>query len=174
MLFAHRHLRLLSLLFAAFLGASGLTGCAPMRIVGMHAPSQKVVSNIGSKVAQTAATQLGKPYRSGGESPKKGFDCSGLIYWAFQQNGMQVPRVTTQQANMGRPVSRAQLMPGDIIVFRTPSAPNGLHTAIYAGQGSFIHSPNKKSRVRYDSLSTPYWSKAYRSARRVTSNYADR
>lgn len=174
MLLTSRHLRFLSLLFAAFLTSTWLTGCAPVRIVGMQAPPQNVVSQIGNKVAQTAATQLGKPYRSGGESPKKGFDCSGLIYWAFQQNGMQVPRVTTQQATMGRAVPRSQLRPGDILVFRTASAPNGLHTAIYAGQGNFIHSPNKKSRVRYDNLATPYWNKAYKSARRVNSNYADR
>ena len=73
-----------------------------------------------------------------------------------------------------RPVPRNRLQPGDIIVFRAPSGPNGLHTGLYAGQGKFIHSPNSRSKVRVDSLTTPYWTKTFLTARRIVSPLATR
>ncbi|MCH5277687.1 MAG: C40 family peptidase [Desulfovibrionaceae bacterium] len=152
--------------------AVSLSGCAPTRISGL--PSTSSGSALGARVVRTASTQIGKPYRSGGQSPSKGFDCSGLIYWSFQQNGVTVPRVTTDQAKAGRPVSRGSLQPGDIIVFRTSSSPNGLHTGLYAGQGKFIHSPNRRSKVRMDSLSTPAWAKSFVTGRRIVAPVARR
>lgn len=151
-------------------------GCAPTRITGLTAARQPTrdASTLGIKVVRTASSQLGRPYRSGGESPSKGFDCSGLIYWSFLQNGVKVPRVTTDQARAGRPVPRGKLQPGDIIVFRASSGPNGLHTAIYAGQGKFIHSPNRRGKVRVDSLTTPHWTKTFLTARRIVSPLATR
>ena len=85
-----------------------------------------------------------------------------------------MPRVTTDQARAGRPVPRNRLQPGDIVVFRASSGPNGLHTGIYAGQGKFIHSPNRRSKVRVDSLATPYWTKTFLTARRIVSPLATR
>lgn len=154
----------------------GMAGCGPKRITGFEAGQQVARSSsvLGLKVARTAATQIGRPYRSGGESPKKGFDCSGLIYWSFRQNGVKVPRVTTEQMRAGQPVPRNRLQPGDIVVFRASSGPNGLHTGIYAGQGKFIHSPNSRSKVRMDSLSTPYWKKTFMTARRIVMPLAGR
>lgn len=151
-------------------------GCAPTRITGLSTASQPARNSaaLGAKVARTAATQLGRPYRSGGESPSKGFDCSGLIYWSFLQNGVKVPRVTTDQARAGQSVPRNRLQPGDIVVFRASSGPNGLHTGIYTGQGKFIHSPNRRSKVRVDSLNTPYWAKTFMTARRIVSPLATR
>ncbi len=162
------------LALALILGST--PGCAPTRITGLTATRQPTrdASALGAKVVRTASTQLGRPYRSGGESPSKGFDCSGLIYWSFLQNGVKVPRVTTDQARAGRPVPRNRLQPGDIIVFRAPSGPNGLHTGLYAGQGKFIHSPNSRSKVRVDSLTTPYWTKTFLTARRIVSPLATR
>lgn len=158
------------LALALLLGSMG--GCAPTRISAP--PATPSASTLGVKVVRTASTQIGKPYRSGGESPSRGFDCSGLIYWSFRQNGVPVPRVTTEQARAGRPVSRNNLQPGDIVVFRTSSSPHGLHTGLYAGQGKFIHSPNRRSKVRVDSLSTPAWAKSFLTARRIVSPVARR
>lgn len=106
-------------------------------------------------VVRTAQTQLGTFYRFGGSSPSKGFDCSGLIWWAFRQNGITVPRVTTDQARSGRKVSQPQ--PGDILVFRTGRGNSGLHTALYAGNRTFVHSPSSGKRVCTDSLADTYW-----------------
>lgn len=175
----HAPRSLVSLCLAVTLAAClvGLTGCGPKRITGM-APARQgysaVRTQVGAKVVRTAATQIGKPYRSGGTSPQKGFDCSGLIYWAYQQHGIKVPRVTTSQARAGQPVSRAGLQPGDIVVFRSASSPNGLHTGLYAGEGKFIHSPNSRSKVRMDSLNATHWKKNYLTGRRIVAPFAGR
>lgn len=119
------------------------------------------------KVVRTAYSQMGKQYRSGGASPQKGFDCSGLIWWAYRQHGVKVPRITTDQARAGQPVPKARPRAGDIVVFRTGNSPRGLHTGIYAGGGSFIHSPRKGERVRMESLNIPYWKSKLIAVRRV-------
>lgn len=119
------------------------------------------------KVVKTAYSQMGKQYRLGGSSPQKGFDCSGLIWWAYRQHGVKVPRITTDQAKTGQAVPTTNPRPGDIVVFRTGDSPRGLHTGIYAGDGSFIHSPRKGERVRMESLNIPYWKSKLIAVRRV-------
>ena len=113
-----------------------------------------------------AYAQMGKPYRIGGASPRQGFDCSGLIYWAYGRNGVKVPRITRDQLRAGHGVSREETLPGDIVVFRIGRGT--LHTGLYAGGNAFIHAPRKGSRVRMESLSTPYWNKKLISIRRVS------
>ncbi|WP_229772679.1 C40 family peptidase [Desulfovibrio sp.] len=110
---------------------------------------------------------MGKKYRLGGASPQKGFDCSGLIWWAYRQNGLNVPRITVDQARAGQSVPKNLARPGDIVVFRTGQSPRGLHTGIYAGGDSFIHSPRRGERVRMESMNIPYWRSKLISVRRV-------
>lgn len=119
------------------------------------------------KVVRTAYSQMGKKYRSGGASPQKGFDCSGLIWWVYKQNGYKVPRITVDQAKTGYAVPKDQARPGDIVVFRTGSSPRGLHTGIYAGGDSFIHSPRRGEKVRMESITIPYWRSKLIAVRRV-------
>jgi len=114
---------------------------------------------IGKKVVKTAYTQMGKKYRYGGKSPRQGFDCSGLIWWAYDKHNITVPRVTKDQAKHGRAVRLKYARLGDIVVFRTGKGAHGLHTGIYSGKNTFIHSPKTGARVRVESLSVPYWSK---------------
>lgn len=120
----------------------------------------------GAAIAAAARSQIGKLYRKGGISPKSGFDCSGLVYWACGQNGISVPRVSREQAKVGQKVGRAALRPGDIVVFKTSWT--GYHTGIYIGQGRFVHSPKPRTRVRTDSLDHVYWGEHFVSGRRVT------
>ena len=138
-------------------------GCSQRRVttgvIGRVSP--------GAGVAHTATTQIGKPYRSGGSTPQIGFDCSGLVFWAYSQHGVKIPRPTTGQAKTGASVSRSGLMPGDIVVFKESSGPNGLHTGIYIGNNNFIHSPNRRGSVRTDSLNESHWRKAFLSGRRI-------
>jgi cell wall-associated NlpC family hydrolase len=110
---------------------------------------------------------MGKKYRPGGASPQKGFDCSGLIWWAYRENGVKVPRITTDQANAGQKIPLSDARQGDILVFRTGSGPRGLHTGIYAGGNSFIHSPRRGENVRVESLEVPYWRNKLIAVRRV-------
>ena len=150
------------LLFAVGLVLS-LSGCGFL----MHQESSGPTPAQAQRVVKTASSQMGKKYRLGGASPSKGFDCSGLVYWAYQKNGFKVPRVTKDQARAGRAVSRNQLRPGDIVVFRTSRSPRGLHTGIYAGDGTFIHSPRAGQRVRKESLEIKYWKSELITARRI-------
>ena len=120
----------------------------------------------GPNVVATAKTQLGKPYKYGGTSPKTGFDCSGLILWSYSQYGVKVPRLARDQAKTGKAVKKSQLRHGDIVVFRI-SGRSGIHTGIYSGNGKFVHSPSSGKRIREDSINTDYWKRRYVSGRRV-------
>lgn len=96
-----------------------------------------------------------------------GFDCSGFIMWAFGQHGVKVPRITKDQAKAGDSVSRSDMRLADILVFRTRSGPTGLHTALYAGNGRFVHSPSRGRNVCIDSLQDRYWGPRLIEVRRV-------
>lgn len=120
----------------------------------------------GSAVVAKARSQIGVRYKYGGTTPKTGFDCSGLIHWSYNACGVNIPRNTNDQAKVGRAVTKSQLRLGDIIVFRI-SARSGLHTAIYSGNGKFIHSPSSGKQIREDTLGADYWARRYVSARRI-------
>ena len=144
------------------------TGCSQRKITA-GSPA-KDSSSLGTRVAREATTQIGKPYLTGGASPQRGFDCSGLVYWAYGRHGIQIPRTTAGQAKTGSAVSRSRLMPGDIVVFSEPSSPNKLHTGIFIGNNSFVHSPNSRSSVRTDSIDAAHWRRAFINGRRVVSS----
>ena len=120
----------------------------------------------GEAIVQTARAQVGKPYKWGGCSPKDGFDCSGYVFWVYQQHGIKVPRTSSDQARVGGQVARSALQPGDIVVF-APKWQSGLHTGIYSGKNRFLHSPKSGSRIREDKLSDKHWSDCFVSGRRV-------
>ncbi|WP_432738184.1 C40 family peptidase [Maridesulfovibrio sp. FT414] len=125
-------------------------------------------SRIAHAVVQSARAQIGKPYKWGGASPSEGFDCSGLVWWAYHRHGVKLPRVSWQQAEAGRPVHLSRISAGDIVFFRIPGQDKSLHTGIYSGEGSFfIHSPKSGHVVREESMDKAYWRKYYIGARRV-------
>ena len=111
-------------------------------------------------VVGIAMQYLGTPYVYGGASPG-GFDCSGLIMYAFAQIGVSLPHNAAAQYGYGTPVDRSQLQPGDLVFF------NGLgHAGIYVGGGSFIHSPHTGDVVKISSMGGWYDS-TYVGARRL-------
>ncbi len=125
------------------------------------------VMSLGEDISAIARKQLGVRYRRGGISPRSGFDCSGFVYWVFAEHGVQLPRTSVQQSDAGHAVAKSDLLPGDILIFRIPHTPNGRHSAIYIGEGLFIHSPTSGACVRIENLSDHYWEKHYHTARRV-------
>lgn len=140
-----------------------LAGCG-----SKSSPSSSPYANAKAQhVVTTAHKAMGTKYRSGGDAPHKGFDCSGLIWWAYHKNGIAVPRITRDQAIAGISVPQHKARHGDIVVFRTRQGPQGLHTGMYAGDGNFIHSPRKGERVRMESLEIPYWRDKLVAVRRV-------
>lgn len=160
--------RFLALFVSLCVAACLLSGCGAKTITGLVWRETETArpSGSASAVVRSALSQVGKPYRYGGSTPR-GFDCSGLIWWAYRQNGVTVPRVTRDQAKAGSAVKANALRPGDILVFNTRSGGSGLHTALYAGNGTFVHSPSSGNRVRTDKLSNAYWSKRLIKMRRV-------
>lgn len=147
-----------------------LSACGSRTITGQLWPESResgvVADKGGVAIARTAASQVGRPYRYGGSTPK-GFDCSGLIWWAYKQHGVAVPRVTTAQARAGKAVKSNAMRAGDILVFSTRSSGTGLHTALYMGNGAFVHSPSSGSHVRTDRIADAYWNKRLVQIRRI-------
>lgn len=122
----------------------------------------------GGAICKTALATVGTRYTYGGASPSQGFDCSGLILWAYAKNGISVPRTTSEQNSMGSSVSKGSLRPGDLVIFKIRS---GLHTGIYTGKGRFIHSPRTGSTVREDNINSKYWRGRFIAGRRHPSVY---
>lgn len=85
-------------------------------------------------VVDAALSKIGSPYSWGAAGPDA-FDCSGLMYWAYQQMGTSIPRTSQAQLAGGTPVSRDQLQPGDIIGFY----PGVTHVGMYVGNGMIVH-----------------------------------
>jgi cell wall-associated NlpC family hydrolase len=93
-------------------------------------------SGTSAQAMRIALDQLGKPYSWGATGPGS-FDCSGLIYFAYKQLGLTVPRVAADQAQAGTPVSRESLQPGDFISLYSPIG----HIGIYIGDGKYVNAP---------------------------------
>jgi probable lipoprotein NlpC len=141
-----------------------LAGCSS------HAPppsgrlsdSIVVVAQLNEQLRQW----YGTPYRYGGLD-RGGVDCSGFVYRTFSDRfDMQLPRSTAQQTGLGTKVSRDELMPGDLVFFKTGSGENGLHVGIYDTNDEFIHASTSKGVTR-SSLNNVYWRKVYWQARRI-------
>lgn len=121
-------------------------------------------SGNGSVIVATAKQYLGSKYTYGGSSPSTGFDCSGFTSYIFKQHGISLNRTAAAQYSNGVAVSRANLQPGDLVMF----GKSGInHVAIYIGGGQIIHASTPSTGVRIDSLSTGYYNNNYVGARRV-------
>ncbi|OBI08276.1 endopeptidase [Mycolicibacter heraklionensis] len=100
-------------------------------------------SGAAATAVQAALTQVGTPYVWGGAAPG-GFDCSGLVMWAFHQAGINLPHSSQAQANGGQEVPLSDLQPGDVLTFYSDAS----HSGIYVGDGMMIHSSTYGQPVR--------------------------
>ena len=122
----------------------------------------------GDRIISRARTMIGMPYVRGGRNPG-GFDCSGLVQWAYKNEGISLPRTAREQSQVGTRITDVEEMrAGDIVAFRHPR--RGYHTGIYVGDGKFIHSPHRRDRVKISSLSDPYFRTTFLGARRVSAD----
>ncbi|MCL6705074.1 C40 family peptidase [Pseudomonas sp. T1.Ur] len=126
-----------------------------------------MATKASSNVLSRAVNVLGTPYRWGGSSPSKGFDCSGLVKYAFNDATFDLPRTSNAMAaGHGEKVERKDLKPGDLIFFKLKSRRVN-HVAIYLGNDRFIHAPRRGKSVTIDTLNKPYWDTHYVVAKRV-------
>ncbi len=113
---------------------------------------------------------IGTRYRYGGTSVQSGFDCSGFVGYLFRKEvGLELPRSTRELIKLAAPkVARADLEPGDLILFNDRGRGRVSHAGIYLGDDQFIHSSSSRSGgVRIDSLDDSYWNRSYLQAKRV-------
>ena len=117
-------------------------------------------------IVNTAKAQIGKKKAWGAEGPNA-FDCSGLTYYIYKQNGITIPRTSREQSNFGTTVSKSNLQPGDLLFFSTDGSGGVSHVGIYVGNGQMVHVSSSKNSVISTSINTSYWQKAYIRAKRV-------
>ena len=135
------------------------------RLLGKNMPQISRGSNyIYRRVIQNAMQYLGVPYVWGGTSPY-GFDCSGYVQYVYANAGVSLPRTADVQYEVGTPISRGNLIPGDLVFFSTYTY-GASHVGIYVGEGSFIHASSSRG-VTISSLYDAYYSSVYIGARRV-------
>jgi len=136
------------------------------------APASVGSAALADSVVETATEMMGRPYEYGGTGGDgEGFDCSGLIQYAYRRHGVTLPRRSTDQALQGRGVTRdpVALRAGDILTFSSSGGPV-THVALYIGNGQFIHSATGGVQISLLSPEDPYgrwWYQRWVGARRI-------
>jgi cell wall-associated NlpC family hydrolase len=129
----------------------------------VHRVSKRRKRSLGERAARIALKAVGVPYRWGGTSPASGFDCSGLVYWAYGRLGVEVPHSSYALAATGRRVARPRLRPGDVLVFSGYG-----HVGIYVGRGRMVHAPSSGRLVEIVRLGRSHYGSRLVAARRIT------
>jgi cell wall-associated NlpC family hydrolase len=126
-------------------------------------PAEEEIPTKGERAAEIALKAVGVPYRWGGESPAVGFDCSGLVRWAYGRVGIDLPHSSYALYGEGRRVSTTRMEPGDVLFFE------GLgHVGLYLGRGRMVHAPQTGRSVEVVRLGEPGYGGRLIGARRVT------
>ena len=153
------------LLFAADVSQL-ISTAAELQIDLAPEPQQTVRQSL----LQRGLALLGTPYRWGGTSPERGFDCSGLVSYVFKTTlGIDLPRVSRDMARAGEHVERAQLDAGDLVFFALRGG-RIAHVGIYVGNGRFLHAPRTGRDVTVSALDGGYWAGKFKHARRVATH----
>lgn len=125
----------------------------------------KMSGNVNKAIA-LLEKQVGKPYVWGANGPES-FDCSGLVRYIYKTSmGKDIPRVSYDQSKFGQEVDKKDLQPGDLVFFDTMNKGRVSHVGMYVGNDEFIHASNPKDGVVKSKLSSSYYEKTYKGARR--------
>jgi hypothetical protein len=160
-------------------GPRPVSGLVPLSAGGSESlpPSPSVAGQSGptslaDSIVATAAAAMGRPYEFGGTGAGGGgFDCSGLIQYAYKQHGIVLARRSVDQAKEGRKVDRKldRLRPADLLTFTNRGGPV-THMGLYIGGGRFIHSATRGVQISTLSAQDPYgrwWYRRWVGVRRI-------
>lgn len=135
-------------------------------VVEETAQQAPVVNQNGQQAASIASQFAGSPYVWGASNPSVGFDCSGLVVYAYNQLGVNLPHSSQAQFNNGYAVGINNLQPGDLVFFSNHSGID--HVGIVtSSDGTFIHASTPKSGVKFDNVYSNYYQKVFAGARRI-------
>jgi cell wall-associated NlpC family hydrolase len=157
--------RLLLALALAAVVAGVVAGGASARLDGPFRiqPRPTPKPTLGQRAARVALKAVGVPYAWGGASPASGFDCSGLVSWAYRRLGVELPHSSYALYDRGRRVARSRMKPGDLVFF------SGLgHVGMYLGRGRIVHAPQSGRTVEVVPLRGHYDGSRLMGARRIT------
>lgn len=154
----------LAVLLITLGGCATQPGAPPARASAVdRAPAHAERPAVGDRAVTVALGQLGVPYRYGGAGPA-GFDCSGLVHFAYARAGKVVPRTTGELWRRTAPVGAGETRPGDVLFFRFDGKMS--HVGLYIGDGRFVHAPSSGRHVSVERLdSEPYRTAFIRAAR---------
>jgi len=79
-----------------------------------------------------------------------------LVYYAYQRNGIAIPRTSREQLRNARRIPLSELAPGDLLFFRERKK-RASHVGLYVGDGRFIHASTSEQAVKLSQLANPYW-----------------
>ena len=158
--------RLRTLVLVLALAASAFGSAADDAAARLDGPprieSPASLPPVGHRAAKVALRAVGVPYRWGGASPASGFDCSGLVRWAYGRLGVELPHSSYALYGLGRTVAPPRLKPGDLLFF------SGLgHVGLYVGRGRMVHAPSSGRRVEVVAVGGGYGGELV-GARRIT------
>lgn len=105
------------------------------------------VDGVNGAALRVALSRLGSPYSWGATGPSE-FDCSGLMVWSYAQEGKSLPRSSQAQATAGAPVARADVQPGDLVIYFAEAT----HVGMYAGDGLMVHAPTYGQPVKLEAV----------------------
>jgi cell wall-associated NlpC family hydrolase len=153
---------------SAVLFAPGVSGAQEAKPFESLSNSARTLRD---SLVQMARAQVGTRYITGGVSPDKGFDCSGLVQYVLAGLNLQIPRTAKQQAKVGLAIKRdtSRLLPGDLLTFSKGKKGIVSHVGIYVGDGRYVHASSVAGKVIESSIDRPYSPliKLWRGARRV-------
>ena len=134
--------------------AAGCTG-TPARTPEAVGETIAVDGDLRSSIALLALSMLGVPYRYGGSNPSEGFDCSGLVHYAYTRHGQIVPRTSRAQFDEADKIPIEQAAAGDLLFFQDQA--NFSHVGIYLGDGRFVHAPSSGHTVSIAKMDEPFY-----------------
>lgn len=147
-------LRTLAVASALALSPAFLSAQAPIPVLQQMSAS---ASSLRDSIVALARAQIGRRYRTGGSTPERGFDCSGLVQYVLGRLALYMPRSAREQAEVGVAIDRdtTQLRPGDLLTFAARNHDNVSHIGIYVGDGRFVHASSVAHRVIESRIDRP-------------------